>query len=398
MLYYSDFYSLNGDKYTVNIITNNDSGTTREITLGVPPFTTEMDNDDDNIYKPVKYQSATVNIVSNGESDYMFDLYSGQADGTMVTLLKSGTTVWNGFATPVIYNNGYTEIHENIELECIDGLSILQYYKYSSENKGVVKVLNILKKILAKCKVYESIIVSTNTKLTSSSSNPLIEDIYISEQNFFDEKEDNETDDDVAWTCKEVLEHICQYCGLVAVAVNKSVFLLDYDAIKTNNYNYKIYNIDSSWSATLTQSAITEITQDLYSGGDNTISLDNVYNKISVKDSFYTFDSIIPDIYETSINITKSTDTGLTNSTSVNNGMYGEVVSGSDGNMICFIDRIYDPEGEYYTDYNVVFAKYYKNDNYTFTCPSTLNYTDTKTMHGACIAKMWVKKIDKPIS
>lgn len=398
MKYTSDFYSLNGDKYTVNIVTNNESGTTKEITLGVPPFTTEMETDEENIYKPVKYQTATVNIVTDGESDYMFDLYSGEANGTRVTLLNSGTTVWDGYATPVLYNNGYTEIHENLKLECIDGLSILQYYKYNSENKSVVKLIDIVKNILSKCGVYTAMYVSTNTRRTSGASTCLFEDTYISEQNFFDEKKDNETDDDVAWTCAEVLEQICLYCGLTAVAEKNYVYFIDYDAIKNGINTYRYFQINSNINSNSTFANTRPITESLYKGGDNTISLDNVYNKINVKDSFYTFDSIIPDIYKTATNITKSSDSALTNSTSEANGMYGEVVSGADGNMICLVDRIYDPEDEEYQDYNVVFVKYYKNDKYNFTCPTTLNYTDTKTMHGACIAKMWVQKVDKKVN
>lgn len=398
MRYVSDFYSLRGDKYTVTITTENDSGTTKQITLGVPPFTTDSDTSNDNIYKAVKYQSATVNIVTSGESDYMFDLYSGLADGTRVTLTKSGVTVWDGFATPTLYNNGYTEIHENLQLECIDGLSILQYFKYSAPTKQVLSFIEILNKVLAKCKVYSKLYVSQNTKLTSTASTPILNELFVSEQNFFDEKEDNETDDDVAWQCDKVLEEICQFLGLVCVADGDSVYMLDYDGIKHNKNTYTMYNIGSTAYTTVTLSNTKAIEESDYRGGNNTISLDNVYNKVSVKDSFYTFDSVIKDLYNTSTNITKANDDTLTASTNVNNGMYGEVVQGSDGNMIAMIDRVYSPEDEGYTDYNVVFVKYYTNNNYNFTCPTSLNYTDTKTMHGSCIGKFYVKKLDKTLS
>ena len=398
MKYTSDFYSLRGDKYTVDIVTGNDTTATRKITLGVSPFVTEQDTSDDNIYKPVKYQSATVNIVTENESDYMCDLYSGEADGTRVTLKKNNAVVWAGFATPVIYNNGYTEVHENLELECLDGLSILQYYKYNANPKRVISLIEILNKVLAKAQVYTRLFVSTNTRLTSSSSRPILNELYLSEQNFFDEKDSDETDDDVAWSCDEVLEEVCRYLGLVCVGDGSDVYLMDLDAIRQQINTYHRYNIGSTAYTTVTLSQTLAIDEDNFRGGNNTISLDNVYNKVSVKDSFYTFDSVIPNLYETADNITKSTDPDLASSTSVNKGMYGEVVRGEDGNMIVLIDRVYDPEDGKYTDHNVVFAKYYKNDNYNFTCPSEINYTDTKTMHGACIAKYFIKKIDNPYS
>ena len=398
MKYTSNFYSLKGDLYNVEIITNGDSSTTREITLGVSPFVTEMDSSDDNIYKPVKYQSATVNIVTSGESDYMFDLYSGEANGTRVTLSKSGTTVWEGYATPVVYNNGYTEIHENLQLECIDGLSILQYYKYSAENKQVISFIDILKKILKRTNVYTTMFVSTNTKLSATSITPILDELYISEQNFFDEKDDDETDDDVAWTCQEVLEEICQYLGLVCVGSGKDVYFMDLDAIKNNRNNYTCYSIYSDDYSTVSLNQTLVIDEKNYMGSDNTISLDNVYNKVSVKDSFYTFDSVIPDLYKTATNITKASDPDVASSTQIENGMYGEVINGSDGNMEVLIDRVYDPQNGKYTDYNVVFVKYYVNDNYNFNCPRQVNYTDTKIMHGSVIGKFCVTKLDRPFS
>lgn len=394
MKYISNFYSLSGDRYDLSIITNHSSGTTRQITLGVPPFVTEMDEDEENIYKSVKYQSATVSIIASGETDYMFDLYSGEANGTRVTLSKSGVTVWDGFATPVLYNNGYSEIHDNIQLECIDGLSILQYYKYNSDNKKVLPFIDIVNKILAKCEVYNNLYVSNNTKLTQSSTRPILNELYISEQNFFDEKKDNETDNDVAWTCQEVLEEICKYLGLVCVADGDSVYMLDYDAIKANKNTYYKYNIGSSAYTSATLTSTLPITQEMYRGAENTISLDNVYNKVSVKDDFYTFDSVIPNMYDNLQNITKSSDPALQSSENIGNGMFGEVVTGSDGNMEALVDRVWSPDADSWSDFHVVFCKYFKNDNYNFTCPSEINYTDTKTMEGCCIAKFFVKKLE----
>ena len=37
----------------------------------------------------------------------------------------------------------------------------------------------------------------------------ILDKLYISEENFFDEKKDDETDEDVAWTMQDVLEEIC---------------------------------------------------------------------------------------------------------------------------------------------------------------------------------------------
>lgn len=409
MRYQGKFYDLKGSQYTVEIITNGTSGRTLNIDLGVSPFVTEMDATDENIYKPCKYSSATVKLVTSAETDYKFDVYSGEANGTKVRLYdKDSNLVWGGFATPVIYNNGFTEIHEELEIEAIDGLSILQYYKYNASPKQILSFIEILMKILSKCEVYKTLYVSDNVYRLSSK--PILNDLYISEQNFFDDKEDNETDDDVAWTCQEVLEEICQYLGFVCVGDGDKIYFLDYDGIKGNVNTYTVYTIGNT-TPTQTNVRLSKtlaLSQSDYMGGSNTISLDNVYNKVSVKDSFYTFDSVIPSIYDGAVNVTKSSDPTLQSSTNINNGMYGEVVQGSQGNidgdsnnnMIVMIDRVYDPEHDEYTTYNACFLKYYLNPNYTFYSyfgadNTAMNYTDTKSFHGACIVKADIEKLDK---
>lgn len=409
MKYIGTFKDIDNNGYTVYIITNKSEQVTREITLSGTPFVTEMDTSDENIYKPVKYQSATVSVVTENETDYMFDVYSGNANNTDIRVYDDNDNlVWGGFATPVLYNNGYTSVHEILNIEAIDGLSILQYYKYSTSSKTIKSFAQIITDILAKCEVYDEFYINASQKLTSSSSTCILNDLYISEQNFFDEKDSDETDDDVAWTCQEVLEEICTYLGLVCVGNGNKVYFLDLDAIKNNQNAYWKYNVGQTGYSYVSLSETIALNGELYRGTGSTLSLDNVYNKVSIKDDFYKFDDIIPDIYDTAQNITKSSDPTLQSSTNINDGMYGEVVQGVQGNsttdtnnnMIIMIDRVYDPEEEEYTYYNAVFVKYFKNPYYRFYSygnPSNdyLNYTDTKTMHGACIAKFYVKKMEE---
>jgi hypothetical protein len=75
MIYSGNFSDINNKVYTVTITTNS-GNKTNSVTLGGSPFVTEMDSDDKVIYSPVKYQSATVTIIS---PDYNFDIYSAKA-------------------------------------------------------------------------------------------------------------------------------------------------------------------------------------------------------------------------------------------------------------------------------------------------------------------------------
>ena len=125
MRYTGQFSNIENKQYYINITTNGDSSTSKEIALGAEPFTTTYEGSDDYLYKPVKYSSSTIKILS---SDYLYDLYSSKAQQNKVEVLNyMGNMVWVGYTTPNLYSQGYENPIEEIEVECIDALSTLQY-------------------------------------------------------------------------------------------------------------------------------------------------------------------------------------------------------------------------------------------------------------------------------
>ena len=305
MIYTGYFKDINDVDYTVKITTST-GNQTREITLGGNPFITEMDGSSDNIYVPAKYQTATVSVIS---PEYLFDVYTGKAQGTKVELFEDTSIVWTGYATPNLYSQGFVEDREEIEIECIDGLATLQYIKYKATEKKILSLAEILYKCLSQCNCYRFAYIPNNIKL-SEDADGILYNLYISEENFFDEKKDDETDDDVAWTCQEVLEEICRFLGVTAVADHDVVWLLDYDSIKSKNPEYYRLYLNREFEAGVTKkfhfNPIKMITGSDYADTDAKLSLTDVYNKVTVKDDLYTFDQISPDIFQDGklINIT----------------------------------------------------------------------------------------------
>lgn len=297
MIYTGYFKDINDVDYTVKITTST-GNQTREITLGGNPFITEMDGSSDNIYVPAKYQAATVSVISG---DYMFDVYSSKAQNTKVELKKGNAIIWTGYATPNLYNQGFVEDREEFSIECIDGLSTLQYIKYKSENKKILSFAEILTKILNECNCYTYFAISDNTKLNADSTKNIIEELYISEENFFKKKKDDETDEDVAWTCKDVLEEICRYLGVTAIAYGDAVFFIDYDSVKANNPKYSLFSLVNNYVDILARDSLKKHTKQItatdYADSGANITLTDTYNKVTVKDDLYTFEQISPDIW-----------------------------------------------------------------------------------------------------
>lgn len=405
--YSSEFTSYNGTDYKVEIITNNSTTIKEQILLSGSPFTTEMDGSKKHLYMPVKTQSATCRILTKG---ILSDIYSPNAQGTKVILtnVTENKVEWVGFVTPCAFDMGFDNELEEIEIEAIDGLAVLQYIKYTAPKKEIKSFLEIIWNVLKKCKVYKNFYISDNLQFSRNGTESVIEKLSVSESNFFDEKDDKKiTDDDVAWDCLEVLEEVCKYLGYTAIAQNEDVYFIDYDAIKANNNNtYFKYSLEGTTPPKTYTSKVTlkhnkTINGKDYAENGSKISLDNVYNKVSVKADNYSFNTVIPDIYDTAYNITSATDPTLKNATFNSANMYGEMITsdtedGSNKNMIAFI-------AHQSRNYHAIFMKYYKNPNFTFNVWNSskqkinideMNYTNSANKFGAFLIQTNVNKIE----
>lgn len=365
MKYTAQFYDINNKLYTLEI----GSGQAQPITLSSTPFVTEIETSDEHLYKPCKYSSATIGIIAN---DYMFDLYSSTAQQNKVTLSDGNGVVWVGYVTPNLYSQGYENEFEEIEIEAIDALSTLQYYKYVpvDSKKEIVSFIDIINHLLGKCNAYSEFYISDTTQYNATANECLASKTYISEQNFFDE-------DDEPMSMQEVLEEICQYLNLTAIADGEKVYFLDYDGLKNGINTYYKFVIGSNTPTKVTLSQTKEITASDYAENGGQLSLDNVYNKVSVKDSLYSFDSIIPSIWD---------EDKLTNYGGSWNYVQEVNEDGTGGKHKCFF-------------------KYLKNSNYKcyyynkttlgrVTAPTTVNYAATQNYVGATICKAFFDKVD----
>lgn len=361
-MYQGIFADINDNVYRVQIGTGNAT----EITLLATPFTVEYETSDDNMFKPYKCSTATVGVLA---SDYMFDLYSSTPHQNPVKLLDSSDNVlWTGYLTPNLYDVGYTRVKEELQLEAIDALSTLQYFDYEplGQNKDIVCILDIVKSLLTKAGGYTDFYVSHCIRRNTNVC--LMSETYISEENFFDE-------DGKPTKMLDVLFYICQYFNLTCIAEGTKVYFLDYTAIKAGVTSYYHYVIGSNTSTLDTVYHTHAITAADYAGPGSELSLGNTYNSVKVVDSLYSFDSVIPSIWDTAC---------LTN---------------WQGN-----NTIQTVNEEFKGDKYKCFFKYYKNSNYrsyyytkanlTPTTLSSMNYNQTCTYVGATIVRHKSEKVD----
>ena len=292
MRYRGEFNQLGTNShYEVTISIGTDrSSTPTQVTLGANPIKVTYPTGD--MYKAGRYSKATVQVRTD---DYMMSVYAKGAQDVKVELTSGGSVVWTGYATPNLYNMGFAYQRNTIELELVDALSTLRYFPYERSQTPIVSFLDILNKCVARAGAYTAFYFSANTQRAASGTTELLSKLYISEQNFFDEKDDAaETDADVAWNYKDVLESICTYMGVTAMAIGDEVFFVDYDAIGAGDHRYYRYDVGATSGTLVTRGAQRTLAQEDYSGNGSSISLDQVYNKVRVKASLYDFEEIVP--------------------------------------------------------------------------------------------------------
>jgi hypothetical protein len=387
------------------------------ITLGGTPFTTSMSSNS-TIYAPIKYTKGTIEIVHD---KLLSDIYNPTATKVKCKVSKGDKVVFAGFVAPSAYDQNYTKRRESISVDVVDGLSVLQYIPYTAPTKEIKSFREVIDKVLSQCKCYRSFAVSDNLMVNADDVDaPIMDNLYLSEALFFDSKTDSkQTDNDVAWKCSEVLEEICRYLQLTAVADGDTVYFFDYDAIRQGNNNYYEYTIGSVDDPYLHEyQYFKEITASDYSSNNTKLSLDKVYNKISVKAEYAKVSELLPDPFDKVdiVNITAKDPQLEAETDFKHRDAYGELVetvedsNSTNNKMLAWIGKVWNEEKNRPSEnVNAVFAKYYKNPKWKFyhyrynnttkqfvetsEYDTSLNYTQTKSMFGAQLAKFSVNTL-----
>ena len=292
------FKSLDGVLYSVSFISNTSSSAFGDLVLAGDSPVVVSYTENDRLYTPLRTSTCTVKVVS---SSYLMELYSGKAQGTQVIIKNedNGNTEWCGFMQPNLYNQGFSAPIEEIEFEASDCLSTLQYFDYENHfvnGRFMVTFKDIIDDIMDRCKLIKSYYLTQKNYSDSYQSKVMrFINFHISEGNFFSEE-------DEAWKLNEVLEQICQYMGLVCFQWGDSVYFIDYDMYNSSKSMLgRRWDKADFWNTenyiTITNGA-NKVTKESYkeTGGD--MSLDDVFNKVSVNCNYYNIENVIPDLFE----------------------------------------------------------------------------------------------------
>lgn len=407
-VYTAEFTSIRNVNYKIEINTEKGSGT-HTLMLSGEPFSTKMDSEGKNIYSPLKTTSATVGIMTKSLES---NIYSGKAKGTSVKFTNTDTNKveFVGYVTPCRYDQDWNEELEEVEIECIDGIAVLKSIPYPVTG-SLETFANIIFNCLKQSGCFKRLYVTDNVQLTVNGTDNIIEKLRVSQNNFFEEKQEGQTNDDVAMSCYDVLIEVMQFLGYTMFAEGDEVYIIDYDAIKRGNNKYFSYNLTNTTLGTYTtttKSYSYQITGESIGETGTTVSLDKVFNKVTVKDDFYTYDSLFPNFgdakFET--NITAALDWNA--SDMFKRGYYvidtitQTSKTGKSENYTIFIcpawrDKTFVCIVKFYKSDVFQFCKYDKNTKQDRTEEYEKDMTWSKLFecHGATYVRMWKKEVSR---
>lgn len=256
-----------------------------------------------NPFIPIMESRCSITAVAN---EYFMDLYGPDIQHCQVVLRNEDTQEfeWVGYLTNNLMNAPMDGCMEPFTFEAIDCLSTLEYFDYAplSGKKQIVTFQDILADMASNCMLIQKLVVDSSMK-NENGQVIHMDELQISEQNFFS------SDTDEPWNKKEVLEEICRFCGYTAFQWKDTIYLYDKQAhtgyewnIPTDSNLYFSAQISSGDFHTYVNSGdyirCCNVTEDNIAGTGADISLQTIYNKVTVKDSFYEIEDFVPDIYD----------------------------------------------------------------------------------------------------
>ena len=286
-IYTLPFRSRKEDVCLVEIQKEGYTGRVIELTgSGEAPFSVEI-ADDDFLYTPVRFSTAAIRGVGG---DHLQSLYSTGYRQYRVIFKRAGSVTWCGFIKPELYTQDYSGTIFELEIECISAMSVLEYIEYkqkSEEGKGFVTLWELLTRCVSESRGSYSSVYLPHVYAGSESDytawRNVLQDMTISEQNFFDE-------DDKPMKLKEVLEELCRFLNWTCVDWQGALYFIDTD----HAGDYYKYALDFS-SYTTVRGFTVSVQKVNFSGSDHALDILSGYNKVTVKTSNYNIGDVFPE-------------------------------------------------------------------------------------------------------
>lgn len=310
MYIHGSFLSQQGDTITVHIVTGNDR--TQAIEIGTEKADVyfsddpaEIENEVNDTFDVLLRNSAKIRLLCG---NLITNLFSTSCRDAVVNIYKNDTCIFAGFIEPQTLSQPYNDRWDELELNCIDALSALQYSKY--KNVGALGVIyafvkaeaaqrsfyDIATEILQGVTEGLDILGNQNIKFWYDGSKAVdaqtanryqvFRQLSISDLLFMG---DDESD---VWQQDEVLEELLKYLNLHIVQDGFNFYIFSWESVKATPDKMIWHDIVANSTKTTAQQAVTIALANV-ADCDTTISIGDVYNQLLLTAKVEDIESVI---------------------------------------------------------------------------------------------------------
>ena len=310
MYIHGSFLSQQSDTITVHIVTGNDRTQTIEIgtekaDVYFSEDPAEIENEVNDTFDVLLRNSAKIRLLCG---NLIKNLFSTSCRDAVVNIYKNDTCIFAGFIEPQTLSQPYNDRWDELELNCIDALSALQYSKY--KNVGALGVIyTFVKAEAAQRSFYDiateilqgvteglDILGNQNIKFWYDGSKAVdaqtanryqvFRQLSISDLLFLG---DDESD---VWQQDEVLEELLKYLNLHIVQDGFNFYIFSWESVKAAPDKIIWHDIVANSTKTTTQQAVTIALANV-ADCDTTISIGDVYNQLLLTAKVEDIESVI---------------------------------------------------------------------------------------------------------
>lgn len=310
MYIHGSFLSQQGDTITVHIVTGNDRTQTIEIgtekaDVYFSEDPAEIENEVNDTFDVLLRNSAKIRLLCG---NLITNLFSTSCRDAVVNIYKNDTCIFAGFIEPQTLSQPYNDRWDELELNCIDALSALQYSKY--KNVGALGVIyafvkaeaaqrsfyDIATEILQGVTEGLDILGNQNIKFWYDGSKAVdaqtanryqvLRQLSISDLLFMG---DDESD---VWQQDEVLEELLKYLNLHIVQDGFNFYIFSWESVKATPDKIIWHDIVADGTKATPQQAVTIALANV-ADCDTTISIGDVYNQLLLTAKVEDIESVV---------------------------------------------------------------------------------------------------------
>lgn len=203
-----------------------------------------------------------------------------------VEITMDGNVVFSGWLEPNTYNQPYVDVYDDLELNCIDRLSALQYVRFrdvwskSGYDAAIATAststfLSLLTEALGKvCQGDFTVFYDGSKRLEDHLAANILKDLSVSDMVFLGDDEDD------VWNCTDVVEAVLKYLNLHIVEEGGAFYIFSWERVRKGSFTW--LRLAGNDTAPTRGASVLTLTNDMAGDTDGEISVTEAFNKVSL--------------------------------------------------------------------------------------------------------------------